>query len=164
MSRVPHDRALVSSVLDRLIDADPHQQHESPLSRTQVLQQMKASVGRDLQNLLNTRCRATSWPAALEQLQQSLVAYGIPDCVGINTGSRDQQEQLRQMIQRAVETFEPRLFKIRVTIADTDDPTDRSLRFRIDGMLRVDPAPEPVIYDSRLDATNGDFSVQGVRR
>ena len=31
-------------------------------------------------------------------------------------------------------------------------------------MLRVDPAPEPVVYDSRLDATNGDFSVEGLRR
>jgi type VI secretion system protein ImpF len=49
-------------------------------------------------------------------------------------------------------------------LADTDDPTDRSLRFRIDAMLNVDPAPEHVVYDSRLDVTMGDFSVNGATR
>ncbi|TWT82315.1 lysozyme-like protein [Planctomycetes bacterium CA13] len=164
MSRIPTDTRLIPSVLDRLIDMEPHRTSELPASRTQVLQQMKASVGRDLQNLLNTRCRATGYPDGLDQLGKSLVAYGIPDCVGINTGSREQQEILRVMIQRALEVFEPRLVNIRVMLADKDDPADRSMRFRIDAMLKVDPAPEPVAYDSWLDATVGDFSVQGVRR
>ncbi len=164
MSRPAHDQPLIPSVLDRLIDLEPDRRSESPLNRTQVLQQMKQSVGRDLQNLLNTRCRATGWPEGLQQLRQSLMAYGIPDCVGINTGSREQQEDLRRMIQHAVESFEPRLTNIRVSVADTDDAADRTLRFRIDALLKIDPAPEPVVYDSRLDATNGDFSVQGLRR
>ncbi|MCO8121094.1 type VI secretion system baseplate subunit TssE [Stieleria sp. TO1_6] len=164
MSRLPNDRPLIPSVLDRLIDLEPHRRTESPMNRTQVLQQMKESVGRDLQALLNTRCRATSWPPDLTELDQSLFAYGIPDCVGINTGSRQQQETLRRLLTRAIETFEPRLTKIRVALADTNDPTDRALRFRIDAMLKIDPAPEPVIYDSKLDATSGDFSVKGVRR
>ena len=164
MSQVPHDRPLIPSVLDRLIDLEPHSKRETPLNRTQILQQMKESVGRDLQALLNTRCRATSWPEEYKELDRSLFAYGIPDCVGISTGSREQQETLRRMIAQAIENFEPRLMNIRVTLADTSDPTDRALRFRIDAMLKVDPAPEPVIYDSKLDATNGDFSVRGLRR
>lgn len=164
MSRVPNDRPLIPSVFDRLIDLEPHRRTETPLGRTQVLQQMKESVGRDLQALLNTRCRATSWPPALKELDRSLFAYGIPDCVGISTGSREQQEQLRRMITRAIEAFEPRLINVQVRLADTNDPTDRALRFRIDAMLKVDPAPEPVIYDSKLDATSGDFFVSGVRR
>ncbi|MEM9587990.1 MAG: type VI secretion system baseplate subunit TssE [Planctomycetota bacterium] len=164
MSRVPHDRPLIASLLDRLIDEEPTKRTESPMSRTQLLTQMKQSVARDLQNLLNTRCRATGWPQSLDQLDQSLVAYGIPDCVGINTGSRNQQEQLRQMILRNVQTFEPRLTGVRVSLSETNDEADRALRFRIDALLKVDPAPEPVAYDSRLDATSGDFEVQGVRR
>ena len=155
---------LIPSILDRLIDLEPHRRQEPPMGRTQVLAQMKQSVARDLQNLLNTRCRATSWPEGLEQLNRSLAAYGIPDCVGINTGARQQQEHLRRMLLRAVETFEPRLFNIRVAVADTSDVTDRTLRFRIDAMLRVDPAPEPVAYDSTLEPTSGDFSVRGARR
>ncbi|MFU7559004.1 type VI secretion system baseplate subunit TssE [Stieleria sp. JC731] len=164
MSRVPNDRPLIPSVLDRLIDLEPHRKSEVPMNRTQVLSQMKESVGRDLQALLNTRCRATSWPDDLKELDRSVFAYGIPDCVGISTGSREQQETLRKMITRAIEVFEPRLTKVRVQLADTNDPTDRALRFRIDAMLKIDPAPEPVVYDSELDATSGDFVVKGVRR
>jgi type VI secretion system protein ImpF len=164
MARLSTDLRLIPSILDRLVDLEPERTTELPANRTQVLHQMKASVGRDLQNLLNTRCRATKWPERLEQLSKSLMSYGIPDCVGINTGSREQQETLRQMIQHAVELFEPRLVDIQVTTKGGDDPADRTLRFRIDAKLKVDPAPEPVIYDSRLDATVGDFSVQGVRR
>lgn len=164
MSRVPNDRPLIPSVLDRLIDLDPQVKTEVPMNRTQVLQQMKESVGRDLQALLNTRCRATSWTNSLKELDRSLFAYGIPDCVGLSTGSREQQEELRRLISRAIQNFEPRLSHVQVKVADTDDPTDRALRFRIDAMLKVDPAPEPVIYDSRLDATSGDFKVQGVAR
>ncbi|TWU45191.1 Anti-adapter protein IraD [Novipirellula aureliae] len=164
MSRIPTDSRLIPSILDRLIDLEPDRKTEMPANRTQVLQQMKASVGRDLQSLLNTRCRATGWPKGLEQLSKSLMAYGIPDCVGINTGSREQQEVLRRMIQRAIEAFEPRLMNIQVQLADSNNSADRTLRFRIDAMLRVDPTPEPVAYDSRLDATMGDFLVKGVRR
>jgi len=164
MASVPNDSHLIPSVLDRLIDLEPDRQTEQIAGRTQVLRQMKASVGRDLQNLLNTRCRATSWPEGLPELDKSLAAYGIPDCVGINTGSRDQQRELRRMIQRAVENFEPRLINVQVSVSDTNDLTDRALRFRIDAMLKVDPAPEPVAYDSRLDATIGSFSVDGVSR
>lgn len=164
MSRVPNDRPLIPSVFDRLIDQEPHRRTESPMNRTQVLQQMKESVGRDLQALLNTRCRATSWGSGLDEIAQSLFAYGIPDCVGISTGSREQQEELRLMITRAINHFEPRLINVRVQLADTNDPTDRALRFRIDAMLKVDPAPEPVIYDSKLDATSGDFLVKGMAR
>ena len=164
MSSMPNDVRLIPSVLDRLIDWEPDRQSEPTVGRTQVLRQMKASVGRDLQNLLNTRCRATSWPEPLTELNESLAAYGIPDCVGVNTGSREQQSELRRMIQQAVETFEPRLMNVHVSLNDTNDPTDRTLRFRIDAMLNVDPAPEPVAYDSRLDASIGSFSVDGVRR
>jgi type VI secretion system protein ImpF len=57
-----NDSRLIPSILDRLIDMEPDRTSELPARRTQVLQQMKASVGRDLQSLLNTRCRATSWP------------------------------------------------------------------------------------------------------
>ena len=164
MSRIYSDGRLIPSILDRLIDEKPERKTEPTAGRTQVLQQMRESVARDLQNLLNTRCRATSWPEGLKELRKSLVAYGIPDCVGINTGSRTQHDVLRDRIQDAVEVFEPRLERVHVSVAETDDPTDRTLRFRIDAMLKVDPAPEPVSYDSQLDATIGDFSVQGARR
>ena len=160
----PNDTNLTPSVLDRLIDLEPDRTSEPLSNRTQVLRQMKESVGRDLQNLLNTRCRATSWPKGLDELKKSLVAYGIPDCIGIQTGSREQQAEIRKMIQTAIEIFESQLTNVRVTLVDADDPKDRALRFRIEAMLKVDPAPEPVAYNSRLDVAAGDFLVEGTAR
>lgn len=150
----------VESLLDRLIDEDPERSTDPPQSQGRVLERIKVSVGRDLQNLLNTRCRATSWPEGFVYLDQSLCAYGIPDCVGINTGSIEKREELRSDILRAVETFEPRLRHVSVEVSENSDPTDRTLRFRIDGELWVNPFRQNVVYDSDLDSKVGDFKVR----
>ncbi len=43
------------------------------------------------------------------------------------------------------------------------EPLDRTLRFRIEALLRVEPAPEPVAFDSTLEPGAGGFAVRGVR-
>jgi type VI secretion system protein ImpF len=44
------------------------------------------------------------------------------------------------------------------------DPLDRTLRFRINAMLRAEPAPEPVVFDSALQPTTGNVEVKGTGR
>ena len=41
------------------------------------------------------------------------------------------------------------------------DALRRGVRFRIDGLLRVEPAPEPVTFDSTLRLPTKDFVVEG---
>ena len=43
-------------------------------------------------------------------------------------------------------------------------PLDRTLRFRIDGLLRAEPAPEPVVFDSALQPATGNVEVKGASR
>jgi len=50
--------SLIPSVLDRLLDDDPASAREAPKARTQVLRELKQSVRRDLEWLLNSRCDA----------------------------------------------------------------------------------------------------------
>ena len=38
---------------------------------------------------------------------------------------------------------------------------ERAVKFRIDAMLRVDPEPEPVTFDSVLDLSSRSFQVRG---
>ncbi len=38
---------------------------------------------------------------------------------------------------------------------------DRAVRFRIDGRLKIDPAPEPVVFDTMLRIGSGEFKVKG---
>jgi len=162
VARIPEDQQLMPSVLDRLIDREPENQREAPLSRHQVLRELKQSVRHDLENLLNTRWRCVQWPPDLDALDVSLVNYGIPDFTGASMGTPSSREQLRQVVEQVIRKFEPRFKSVRVKLLEHADETDRSLRLRIDALLYAEPAPEPVIFDSQLEPTSGNFAVKGV--
>lgn len=160
MARVREDQSLLPSILDRLLDDHPESQQELPKSRAQVLRELKLSVGRDLENLLNTRWRCRTWPTDLEELNTSLVNYGIPDFTGSNLGQGSEREDLRAIIEATIQRFEPRFKTVRVTLVPSRDAWERTLRFRIDGLLYAEPAPEPVIFDSQLEPTSATFAVR----
>ncbi len=153
MTRIHPEQLLLPSVLDRLIDLDPTSQVEAESSRTQKLRELKQSVRRDLENLLNTRSclYPLPYPERLVQLERSLVNYGIPDLSGAAMGGREEREQLRKRIERAIQYFETRFKEVRVVLVDRRyEGSDRTIRFRIEGMLFAEPAPEPVAFDSML--------------
>ena len=160
MAKVREDQPLVPSVLDRLLDDEPSNRRESPKSRHQVLRELKLSVQRDLQNLLNTRWRCESWPVDLDELDVSLVSYGIPDFTGVQMSASSERERLRLIVEQSIRKFEPRFKSVRITLVDNKDDVDRTLRFRIDAMLYAEPAPEPVIFDSQLEPATGAFAVK----
>lgn len=137
---------------------------ETPKSRTQVLRELKLSVRRDLENLLNTRRCWLPLPADLEELSVSLVNYGIPDLTGADLGGAANREQFRQTLEDVIRRFEPRFKTVRVEMVESSEPTDRVLRFRIDALLHAEPAPEPVIFDSALQPTTGTVEVTGIAR
>lgn len=164
MSRVRPDQPLVPSVLDRLLDDDPTSSREPPKSRVQVLRELKRSVRRDLENLLNTRWRALAWPPDLEELDVSLVNYGLPDITGLELGTLRDRERFRRTMEDVIRRFEPRFKTVRVELLDNVEPLDRSLRFRIDAMLWAEPAPEPIVFDSSLEPSTGTVEVKGAGR
>ena len=159
MARIREDQPLVPSVLDRLLDDEPGNQQEPPKSRNQVLREMKLSVRRDLENLLNTRWRCLAWPPDLDQLDASLVNYGLPDFTGVGMATPQQRDHLRRVVEQTVRRFEPRLRAVKVVLLENPDDLDRTLRFRIDGLLYVEPAPEPVVFDSQLEPVTSTFEV-----
>lgn len=161
MAAVRSNQPVVASVLDRLLDDHPETAKEFPKSRGQVLREMKQSVRRDLENLLNTRWRAQPWPKHLDELECSLVNYGIPDFTGISFGSAGGQQRLVETIEQTIRRFEPRLKHVKVELLPATDQADRTLRFRIDALLRAEPAPEPVVFDTQLQATTGQFEIAG---
>jgi type VI secretion system protein ImpF len=157
---VRKDQPLMPSILDRLIDLEPTNRQELPQSRHQVLREIKLSVRRDLENLLNTRWRCVSWPSELGQLETSLVNYGIPDFSGTNMSIPAEREQMRSTIEDVIRRFEPRFKTVKVTMLTNPDEFDRTLRFRIDALLHAEPAPEPVTFDSTLQPTTATFEVK----
>src|SRR5262245_30104663 len=94
MARVRAEQPLIPSILDRLIDLDPTVSREPSPSRHQVLRELKLSVRRDLENLLNSRQRCVSPPDHMKELEKSLVNYGIPDLTASSMGSLQEREKL----------------------------------------------------------------------
>ncbi len=162
MAKISRNQPLQSSVLDRLIRPDSGPSGSK--SPGQVLRELKESVRRDLENLLNTRWRCSSWPPNLEELNVSLVNYGLPDFTGSNLGSADAQEEFRKILQRVIQNYEPRFKRVQVKLVKNPEPLDRTLRFRIEALLHADPAPEPVVFDSAMKPLTTNFEVKGADR
>mgnify|MGYP001176760216 CR=1 FL=1 len=162
MAKIQSDQPLIPSVLDRLLDDDPGVSREPPRSRNQILRDLKQAVRRDLENLLNTRRRCATWPENLTELQRSLVNYGIPDLTGASLGSASGRQQFCEIIEQVIRQNEPRFKTVKVKPLENTERLDRTLRFRVDALLRADPAPEPVVFDSSLEPGTGNFAVKGV--
>ena len=164
MRQAGTDQLLVSSLLDRLLDDDPALTREVSKSRTQLLCDLKQSVRRDLENLLNTRRCCAVWPAHLEELERSLVSYGIPDITSTGLGTAAARDDFRRAVEDVIRQFEPRFTSVAVEMVENAEPVDRTLRFRIRALLRAEPAPEPVVFDSMLQPATGNIEVRGTNR
>ena len=154
--------ALVPSILDRLLGQEVPTQKDLERSRARLMRQLRASLQRDLENLLNTRCRCGSYPPEFTELGTSLVNYGIPDFTGASLGSVEGWVQFLGTIRSAIERFEPRLRNVVVLpLRESQDASDRVLRFRIEAVLSTEAEAEPVAFLSTMEPTSGRFRVDG---
>jgi|SRR5579885_1101026 len=160
---MPHsttDSAVTLSVLDRLIDLDPRNSKEAPLTRAQSERMLRDGVRRDLEWLLNTRRIAVPPDEGLKELNRSIYIFGLPDFTGFSIATPDDQSKLIRQLQNAIRIFEPRIAKPRIIPLEAESPSTRTLRFRIEGLLLMDPAPEHISFDTVLQLTSGRYEVQ----
>ncbi len=160
MAQPESDLELRPSVLDRLIDDEPQVGTEGQSSRGGRLSDLKKAVKRDLEWILNSRQILVDVPPGLSHVEESLVTFGLPDFTHASLSTADDQDRLRRTIERAIARFEPRLSDVNVALIELRE-FDRSLRFRIDATLKVEPKPEPITFDSLLQLPTKAFVVQG---
>ena len=154
------ERPVRPSVLDRLIDDDPKNHTSEPaLTRSQSVRQFKAALRRDLEWLLNARRIITPVPDECTELTRSVFMYGLPDITSMSKDSRESFERLARLIQAAIDTFEPRLGEVTVDLKEGGSTLLRDVHFVIDGILKLDPMPERVMFDTRQDE-RGAMKVQ----
>lgn len=146
------------SLIDQLVDLDPRSPQDGHNARSLNVSELRQSVRRDMEWLLNARRVAYRIDAGLEEVQRSVFAYGIPDITA--TGANDQLEQaeLRKAIETAIRNFEPRLIHVKVEFEQIDN-NQKQLRFRIEASLDIEPAPEPIVFDTVVEVGSGKFQV-----
>ena len=149
------------SILDRLIDFDPKRSSEAPLTRAQSVRQLKSGLRRDLEWLLNSRRVAVEPDESLRELNRSLYVYGLPDFSSFNVASPKDQARLLKCLQSALKIFEPRLASVQVVPIETSGVNTRELRFRVEGLLIMDPASEHVSFDTVIELRTGVCQVKG---
>ena len=71
------------------------------------------------------------------------------------------REVLRKEIERCIRQFEPRLVQVAVIMVKPKDELDTTLHFRIEALLHADPAPEPISFDTVVNAATTDIEVSG---
>ena len=162
MARTEIERTVRQSVFDRLIDLDPGSGVEPVPTFAQSVRTLKANLRRDLEWLLNSRRTPVEVPAHFEELPRSVFTYGLSD---INSLSRDATETrgtLLREVESAIAIFEPRLAKVRVGLREGEGPgARREIHFVVEALLRMDPNPEQVVFDTVLELSSGDFEVKG---
>jgi type VI secretion system protein ImpF len=158
MSRFDNEIRVSQSVLDRLIDLEPKVSTEPPKSQSSSLAELKQSVRRDLEWLLNTRCFYEAQEGELEEATKSVAFYGLPDFTGASAKSHIEQTKMTKALESAIRIFEPRFVNLKVSMEPVSN-IDRLLRFRIEASLDIEPAPEPVVFDTVLQMGSGNFAV-----
>jgi type VI secretion system protein ImpF len=161
MQRVDQGASLLPSILDRLLDDAPDVSHEPVPDRFQNLRQLKRAVTRDLEALLNTRQELwDELPSEYSELRHSLLVYGLPDFTAFTLLNPHDRNRIRRAVEQAIALFEPRLTRVRVTL-EAPRQHEPILRFHIEALLRVEPAPEPVTFDAMLQLHTQEYVVRG---
>lgn len=103
---------------------------------------LHASVRRELQRLLNTRCPIPAEVAAARP--RTVLEYGLADFSHMYTRDSVARADLAAEIDRAVAAYEPRLRNARATVDDAG--SERGLRVTIQAQMLVGEVIEEVSF------------------
>ena len=145
-------------LLDRLI-ADADDDSAMPRSPQEAVEALRKAVRRDLEALLNARRRRWPLPEAAPELITSPLNYGIPDATSGSYALQEKREALAAEVEATIRRYEPRLRGVKVRIDDSGGDLERRLKLRVDAVLRSDPVPEPVSFETVIEAVSHEVRV-----
>jgi type VI secretion system protein ImpF len=149
-------KGLKPGLLDRLMDERPDAGRGAPLTS----EQLKDSVARDLEALLNTRLAFD--PAILNafpEARASMLHYGLQDFAGYCLTSSLDRAAVCASIQDAIEAHEPRLREVTATLEATPGSVNR-LSFIIHARLSLPDSSEPVNFNAVLQPSSLHYAVK----
>ncbi len=125
-----------------------------------TLSELRKSISRDLEALLNTRRELLEeLRPEFKELQNSILNYGLPDFTAMSLLSPKDRKKVRRIVEQTITTFEPRLRSVEVTVEAAQGYT-QALHFRIEALLDIDPNPEPVTFDAVLQLSTAKYNVE----
>lgn len=120
---------------------------------------LRESLRRDLEALLNSRRHMLSWPAALDELDKSLLDYGLDDLANESLASPDFRARFIEDVERQLRRLEPRIGRFEVTILPNRDELDGTLRFRVTGTVTLGQEKQELSFDSHVDPVRARLAI-----
>lgn len=127
-----------STLFDRLFA-----EQENGLSGMSI-QQLRESVARDLEDLLNSRI--AKFDRNMDEfplVKKSILQFGIIDFIGLSTANPLDRDKICQSIEQSITAHEPRLKQIKVDML-FDGHNMGALCLSIQAYLNIHPLYEPV--------------------
>jgi len=152
------------TLFERLFDDAPHRGDDPAPLRRWSIDELKDSVARDLESLLNSRCGLRE--ALLEsypEAARSLASFGMMDFVGLSLANPADRARICATLERTILQHEPRLKRVHVGLRGDERSVGR-LNFAIQAVLYVPPTAEPVGFDAVLQPCTQQYSVASSRR
>ncbi|QGZ37664.1 type VI secretion system protein ImpF [Pseudoduganella flava] len=156
-------KGFTPGLFDRLMESPGHGPGGGTVPRVS-LEEMKDSVARDLEALLNTRLVL---PEGLlkryPECARSIVTYGLNDFAGLSLSSADDRAFICRCLEQAIARHEPRLRNVQARLELRDDTVNR-LNFAITALLVLSEAHEPVNFDAVLQPSSLHYTISKARR
>ena len=128
------------------------------------LDEIKNTVARDLESLLNTRVVIPdeilkSYP----ECSNSIVAYGLNDFAGMSLASTNDRVEICRCLEESIGRHEPRLKNVKASLEIQEGAINR-LNFAITALLVVRSMQEPVNFDAVLQPSTLQYSISATSR
>jgi len=140
---VPREQTFLERIAERGGARKPYE----PTTEEDVYALME-SVRRHLARLLNARY----------EMSQALPDYGLPALIDLPVDIEGYVHSVQEAIRTAIEKYEPRLRRVRVTREDTEERNIQRLVFRIEAVLRGSADEYRVGYRTAVRG-DGQFDV-----
>ncbi len=159
-ARRDHSPRAQQPLLDRLMNASPGTTEPPAPSAAEALLRLRLAVLRDLEALLNARRRRMPLPPHCAELGNSLMVYGIPDPASGAYLVPEIRAELAAEVEATIRRFEPRLARVSVTLQGEGDSLAGTLKLKVDAVLRAEPVPEAVCFETLLESVTRDVTVR----
>jgi type VI secretion system protein ImpF len=156
-------KGFAPGLLDRLMGERTHAGANGIVARLSI-EQIKDSVARDLEALLNTRVAMA--PGVLDEYPEcrdSIVHYGLIDFAGFCLSNTDDRAAICASLKAAIERHEPRLSNVSAAL-EMDEGSVNRLNFVINATLDLHPETEPVNFNAVLQPSSLHYSISKAPR
>jgi type VI secretion system protein ImpF len=156
----PTAQTLHRSMLDRLMDFEPDLAEDRLKTIGKQVEEVRESLRRDLEALLNTRRSPQTPPKTLAELDRSLVSFGVDGFFTTALVTASQREQFAQRLESRIRLFEQRLDSVRVSVLPVRHPNERSLRLRIEASYVAQEGMPAIAFETAVDPSTQRIVVE----